>query len=168
MRSLYGSTVVAAVALGSAAVNPFVNATARLIGEQGQEVGRIRLQESPARGVLMTVEISGLRPGAYQVVIHQRGRCEGPAFESAGAPMGETTSSGDGGSAPTRPLRFEVPGEGRVEVERLARNVTLDENAPNSLTDADGSALVIYAQGTGAEGAEGERGTPVACAVVLR
>jgi Cu-Zn family superoxide dismutase len=60
-------------------------------------------------------------------------------------------------------MNLRVPGEGRLEVERLASRVTLASGSHNSLFDEDGSAILIYA------GAEGEGSDlAVLCGVVQR
>jgi Cu-Zn family superoxide dismutase len=169
MKHLTSATVfalacVAAFCGRTEAQDPAV-ASARLIDADGREVGVVRLLEAPTRGVLLRIEVSGLTAGLHAIHIHETGRCEPPTFQSAGERMhhrGESVTPRAGGRSSER-MSLRVPGEGRVEIERLAPRVTLASSALNSLFDDDGSAILIYA---GDEGAP--VGLAVACGVIER
>jgi Cu-Zn family superoxide dismutase len=139
-------------------------ANARLIDAEGRVVGLVRLHEAPSRGVLMRIEVSGLLAGMHAIQIHERGRCEPPVFASAGARLHDRAEGGEprAGRAAER-MNLRVPGEGRVEVERVAPRVTLASGSNSSLFDEDGSAILIYA---GAEGEGSDRA--VVCGVIQR
>lgn len=148
-------------------------ATARLVDSQGQEIGEVRLEETPFHGVLITVEVAELAPGTHALHIHETGRCEGPSFQSAGghyAPRGHAhgARTAEGKHAGDL-LNLHAPADGRVTVEQLADGVTLHPHAPHSLFDADGSAVVIHA---GADDYEsqpsGDAGSRMACGVIRR
>jgi Cu-Zn family superoxide dismutase len=115
-------------------------------------VGVVHLLEAPTRGVLMRIEVSGLVAGMHAIHFHETGRCEPPAFRSAGGRLhrgGEDDEPAPRASArAAERMSLRVPGEGRVEVERLAPRVTL-ASGHNSLFDEDGSAILIYAGGDG-------------------
>ena len=145
--------------------------TARIVDAEGRALGQLRLVETPFHGVLITGELEGLAPGPHAFHIHETGRCEAPSFQSAGghyAPRGhahgvlvaEGKHAGD-------LLNLHVPADGRVRVERLARDVTLRPHAPHGLLDHDGSAVVIHA---GADDYEsqpsGAAGSRVGCGVI--
>jgi Cu-Zn family superoxide dismutase len=153
---------VLAAALESEAQEVSV-ANARLINSEGRVVGVVRLVEAPTRGVLMRIEVSGLLAGMHAIQIHERGQCEPPVFASAGARLHERGEGEPRAGRAAERMSLRVPGEGRVEVERVASRVTLASGSHNSLFDEDGSAILIYA------GAEGEGSDlAVACGVVQR
>jgi len=127
-------------------------AVARLVDRQGQEVGVVQLQEVPGRGVMLRLEVNGLLQGSHGIQIHPVGRCD-DAFEGSGVRGARSANltTGDLGT-------LTVPRPGRIEIEKLARRVTLMEGAPNSLLDSDGSAVLIF----------GDDGAPAVCGVIQR
>jgi Cu-Zn family superoxide dismutase len=158
--------LISAVAAGACALvlavdsqaQDFQPAQARLMDVQGREVGLVRLHEAPSRGVLLRVEVAGLAPGLHAIHIHEAGRCEPPLFSSAGSR-----------AATGRELSLRVPGEGKVEVERLAARVTLASGLVNSLLDEDGSAILIYATlDEHAPVSVADPNPPVLCGVIRR
>ena len=62
---------------------PGSHATADLKDKDGQTVGKAVLRDT-AGGVLVRLEVKGLTPGLHAVHVHAVGKCEGPAFTSAG------------------------------------------------------------------------------------
>ena len=168
-------TLVAVPAAGQDAppVPTPLTAGAELAGPDGQIVGRATLEETPFGGVLITLSVEGLEPGSHGFHIHETGRCEAPDFTSAGghyAPRGNahglrTAWGHHGGDLPN----LHVAEDGTARTERLASGVTLRADAPHTLFDADGSAIVLHAgpddyvsQPSGAAGAR------VACGVIQR
>jgi Cu-Zn family superoxide dismutase len=135
--------LLAGVFAGGVGAQQLPMAVARLVDKQGQDVGLVKLHEVPAKGVMLRIEVTGLSQGPHQMQIHSVGRCES-VFE------GRAQSQGDLGN-------LVVPSPGRIELERVARRVTLADGSPNSLFDADGSAIVIYSDGV-----------PAVCGVIQR
>jgi Cu-Zn family superoxide dismutase len=148
-------------------------AFARLIDRQGQEVGLVQLHETARKGVMLRIEVSGLAPGAHALHIHSVGRCDAPSFESAGGHFNPANRA-HGLRAPDGPHAgdlpdLQVPGPGKIEAERMARQVTLADGVPSSLLDADGAAIVIHANADdGVSQPSGNSGEPVVCGVIRR
>lgn len=99
----------------------------------------------PSRsGIEVRVQAQGLRPGHYGVHLHAVGRCEAPAFASAGAhwnPTGRQHGSLNPqghhlGDLPN--LDVDVDGGGRLEFTIIGADM-------GALLDADGAAVVIDA-----------------------
>jgi superoxide dismutase, Cu-Zn family len=158
---------------GEAAAQQMLTATARLIDAQGREVGTVRLQETPIKGVLLRIEVSGLSAGDHAIHIHEVGRCDAPSFESAGGhfnPWGHAHGAASpNGMHAGDLLNLSVPGAGRIELERLARTVTLAEGLLNSLFDEDGSSIVIHAGPDDyVSQPSGNSGNAVVCGVIRR
>jgi Cu-Zn family superoxide dismutase len=137
----------------------------------GNSIGIASLRESKD-GVVITVNVKELPPGLHAVHLHAVGKCEGPAFTSAG-PHVNPMNKRHGLQNPAGPHAGDLPdmyvqknGVGRYEV--LADSVTLD-SAETSIFDADGTALIIHAtaddNSTDPAGNSGDR---IACGVLTK
>ena len=121
-------------------------ATADLKDKDGKSVGTASFRET-GDGVLVRVNVKGLSAGLHAVHIHAVGKCEGPAFTSAGGHFNPGQKkhgykSPDGAHAGDLPnMLIAKDGSGRFEA--LTDAVTL-RSGPNSVFDADGSALVVH------------------------
>ena len=160
------ATVILAAASIPAAAQ---SASAPLKNAQGQEVGSVNLTQTP-RGVLINVSVKGLSRGEHAFHVHAVGKCE-PPFTSAGGhfnPGGkkhgllavEGHHAGDMSN-------LHVPQSGDLVVEILNTDITLDKDKPNSVFDADGSAVVIHAGSDDYKGdPAGNAGARIACGVI--
>src|SRR5205823_2449600 len=147
-------------------------ARADIKNAEGKSVGTAFLRETKD-GVLMTVNVKGLPEGLHAIHFHSVGKCEGPAFTSAG-PHFNPENKKHGLKNPAGPhagdmqaLMVGADGTGRVEfVDTL---VSLAEPAPNSLFHPNGTAIVIHAapddQMTDPSGNSGAR---IACGVITK
>ncbi len=146
-------------------------ARAELKTAKGEPAGTAVLTETPA-GVLVHASLSGLPPGAHAFHIHDVGQCEPPDFKSAGAHFNPGGShhgfaNAEGAHAGDLPNIF-VPESGKVEVDVLARGVTLGTGA-NGLFDANGSSLVVHqAADDYKTDPAGNAGARIACGVIVR
>jgi Cu-Zn family superoxide dismutase len=146
-------------------------ARATLKDAQGQTVGEATLTETP-HGVLVHVNLTKSQTGVHAFHIHAVGKCEPPAFTSAGPHFNpgqkqhgvENPMGMHAGDLPN----VQVPSDGSLTFEFVAGDVTLKPGA-NSLLDADGSALVFHAKGddykTDPAGNAGDR---VICGIVTK
>lgn len=159
-----------AVLIAAPAVAADATATAALKDAQGRSVGTGTFTE--VGGVVkLKVTATGLTPGDHGIHVHEKGKCEGADFKSAGAhfnPHGKRhgTDNDQGTHAGDMP-NLEAGADGRAALQTVLHGVTLERGAAHSLLDADGSALVIHAgaddQKTDPSGNSGDR---VACGVV--
>jgi Cu-Zn family superoxide dismutase len=159
-----GFVVLSVVA---AAQQPSARAT--LQDPKGATVGEITLTQTPG-GVLMDATITGLPPGDHAIHLHAVGRCEAPAFTSAGGHYNPTGAE-HGFENPKGPHagdlpNIHVPRDGRLHVEYMLPGVKLEGGA-TALLDADGAAVVVHARPddyrTNPAGAAGDR---IACGVI--
>jgi Cu-Zn family superoxide dismutase len=152
-------------------------ATARLADRDGRLVGVVSLMQTP-QGVLATGTVSGLTPGRHGIHIHEVGRCDPPAFTSAGGHFNPTSRQhglrnpagphvGDLDNLSDRELGSNLlaSARGLTTFRTLAAGATL--GGEDGLLAGDGSAIVVHAGAddnvTDPAGASGDR---VACGVV--
>jgi superoxide dismutase, Cu-Zn family len=122
-------------------------ANAALQTADGKDAGTVTLTQTP-HGVLLSLMVKGAPAGEHAFHIHEVGKCEAP-FTSAGGHFNPDRKkhgvmAADGSHAGDMPNLF-VPASGDVKVEVLNAAVTLEKGKPNSLFDADGSAVIIHA-----------------------
>ncbi|MFA6267588.1 MAG: superoxide dismutase family protein [Pseudolabrys sp.] len=161
---------IAALICGAAALPASAQtASAPLKDPQGKEIGSANLTQTP-RGVLINLSVKGLPPGEHAFHVHAVGKCEAP-FTSAGGHFNPDHKkhglmAAEGAHAGDMP-NLHIPQSGDLTVEVLNAGITLEKDKPNSVYDADGSALIIHA-GTDDYKTDptGEAGGRIACGVI--
>ncbi len=146
------------------------SASATILDNGGIPIGKAKLVRSKKHGLRLTVEVRKLARGERGVHLHAVGRCEGPAFASAGAHLNpgnkqhglENSEGSHQGDLPNMLvnrkgrgiLSYDIP-DGRLK-------------GTGGVLDEDGLAIVIHAksddQRTDPSGNSGDR---VACGVFL-
>lgn len=168
MIKLLAAVATAALLIGSAALaqdRPKAT-TVILKNGAGEAVGGATLVEAP-RGVLLRVSGKGLTPGWHGLHFHEKGDCSKADFTSAGAHTHGAAKAVHGLLNPAANETGDLPnlfiganGTGMGEFYTSLTTVA-------ALRDADGSALVLHANGddhmTQPIGGAGAR---VACAVI--
>ncbi|WP_156840500.1 superoxide dismutase family protein [Novosphingobium aquimarinum] len=146
---------------------------ASVIDTSGEEIGMVRLQQTPA-GVLVTAHVMGLEKGEHGFHLHQKGMCDaaqkfttaGGHFNPGNDQHGLMVEGGPhGGDMPNQ----YADDSGMIMTQVLNTGVSLDKDAPNSIWDQDGTALVIHAKADDyMSQPSGDAGDRVACAVVAK
>jgi superoxide dismutase, Cu-Zn family len=166
IQLIFGVLMLVAAALLPAAAQ---TASAALKNADGKDVGTARLTQTPA-GVLIQLSVKGLPAGEHAFHIHAVGKCE-PPFTTAGGHFNPTGKkhgmmAAEGQHAGDMP-NLHIPASGELAVEVLNAAVTLEKGKPNSLFDADDSAMVIHAgKDDYKTDPTGEAGGRIACGVV--
>jgi Cu-Zn family superoxide dismutase len=170
MNKIVKQAACAALLIAASAVAALAqSASAPLKDAQGKEVGSANLTQTP-HGVLINVSVKGLPPGEHAFHVHAVGKCE-PPFTSAGGHFNPGAKkhgllAAEGYHAGDMP-NLHVPQSGDLSVEVLNTAITLDKGKPNSVFDADGSAIVIHAAGDDYKGdPAGNAGSRIACGVI--
>ena len=140
-----------------------------ITGADGTAMGSVTLAEDPA-GLTLNVSGTGLPPGAHGIHLHEKGVCEGPKFESAGAHwnpgMKQHGRDNPAGAHLGDLANLDVAAAGTASVSIPIDGAKMASGA-TMLADADGTALVIHAKAddykTDPSGASGDR---IACAVL--
>jgi Cu-Zn family superoxide dismutase len=126
------------------------------------------------KGVEITVDVTGLKPGAHGIHIHAVGKCEAPSFVTAGGHF-DPGPAGNMDPDMNHPFHMgDLPNlvadvKGHAVMTAITTRVTLGPG-PLSLLDEDGSAIIIHAnpdQGITGEAKSGLSGGPrIACGVI--
>jgi len=168
-RLLCSLTVLAAGCLVSLSAEA-QTAKASLKDAAGKDVGRVELLQTP-HGVLIKLSVMGIPAGDHAFHIHAVGKCE-PPFTSAGPHFNPDNKkhgmeAADGAHAGDMP-NLHIPPSGELIVEVANPMISLAKGQPNSVFDADGSAIVIHA---GADDYKsdpaGNAGDRIACGVIV-
>src|SRR6516225_1222372 len=85
------SLLILAPAIAVLADDAPKSAHANIVNAQGANVGSARIS-STANGVKIAVTVSELTPGEHGIHVHTVGKCEGPAFTTAGGHFNPTGS----------------------------------------------------------------------------
>jgi Cu-Zn family superoxide dismutase len=145
------------------------SAHADIINAQEQKIGTATILPSSS-GVRINVQVSQLPPGTHGIHIHTVGKCEGPAFTSAGGHF-NPLSKQHGKDNPQGPhagdlLNIEVAADGTGKTTLSDPNVTL-AGGPNSLFSEAGTALVIHEKADDYKtDPAGNSGARIACGVI--
>ena len=146
-------------------------ARADIKNAEGKSVGTASLRETKD-GVVITVNVKGLPQGLHAVHVHTVGKCDAPAFTSAGGHFNPQNKkhglkNPDGPHAGDLPDMF-VNKDGMGRYEALMESMTLGAGE-TSVFDADGSAIVVHATAddnvTDPAGNSGDR---IACGVIIK
>jgi Cu-Zn family superoxide dismutase len=166
---------VAALLLGCCASvstpDTVATAAAELRNVNGQPVGTATLTQV-GDVVRIVLEVQGLPPGTKGVHIHEVGSCEAPTFTSAGGhfnPLGKQHGLLNQQGPHAGDLANIVIGpDGKGRLETSASLVTLGAG-PNSILDANGSALIIHAAPDDFRtDPTGNSGARIACGVISK
>jgi superoxide dismutase, Cu-Zn family len=121
-------------------------ATAALRTAAGEARGQATVTQA-GDGISVRVEAMNMAPGTYAAHIHTTGRCDPPAFESAGGHW-NPTSQQHGRENPQGPHKGDLPnltiaagGRGVVEFTIPGASVT---GGSTAMLDSDGAAMMIH------------------------
>ena len=144
-------------------------AKASLKTADGKDAGSVTLTQTP-HGVLLSLAVKGIPAGEHAFHVHEAGKCEAPFTTADGHFNPDKKKHGmmaaDGAHAGDMP-NLHVPASGELMVEVMNAAITLEKGKPNSLLDADGSAVIIHAgKDDYKSDPTGEAGGRIACGVV--
>jgi Cu-Zn family superoxide dismutase len=144
-------------------------ATAQLRDAGGRTVASASASEV-GDGLRVRIEANGLAPGIYGAHVHAVGRCDAPAFESAG-PHWNPSNRQHGRDNPGGQHAGDLPNllvgtDGRGSFEYTVPGAGLRQGA-RRLSDGDGAAIVLHARPDDYRtDPSGNSGTRIACGVL--
>lgn len=144
---------------------------AQVMTADGQSAGTVTFTQV-ANGVVVNANLQNLPEGAHGFHIHETGACE-PDFQAAGGHYNPAGSE-HGFDSPEGPHVGDLPNihvsaDGTAMVDHFTSQLTLaaedDNQAPYTLADADGSAIMVHAQADDYQAAT-SAGDRIACGVI--
>jgi Cu-Zn family superoxide dismutase len=149
------------------------SAHADIVDGTGAKVGTANLK-AVKDGVQISVNVTGLAAGDHGIHVHTAGKCEGPAFTTAGGHFNPTSAHhGMNNTADPHPHLGDLPNlkvdaSGKGSATMVAKGVILGEGA-NSLFHDGGTALVIHAKADDLmSDPSGNSGDRIACGVISK
>lgn len=144
-------------------------ASAELRKADGSASARASAEQTGA-GVTVRIEAAGLPAGTYGAHVHMVGRCDGPAFESAGAHWNPMAMQ-HGSENPQGPHLGDLPnltvaadGSGSVSFEIPQAQLRGGESP---MLDPDGAAVIVHASPDDYRtDPSGNSGARIACGVL--
>ena len=138
-------------------------------GADGKALGSVSVSED-ANGATMTVNASGMPAGMHGIHLHEKGLCDGPKFESAGAHWNPGAKQHGRDNPQGAHLgdfaNLEVAGAGTATASFTVAGAMMASGA-NMLADADGTAIVVHAKADDYKtDPAGDSGDRIACAVI--
>lgn len=139
------------------------------IGGDGALLGSVMVSEDPG-GLVLNVNGVAMPAGVHGIHLHEKGLCEGPRFETAGAhwnPTGKQHGRDNPAGAHAGDLaNLTVAADGSAMASIPVAGATM-ATGPMMLADADGTALVVHAQPDDyTTDPSGDSGDRIACAVI--
>lgn len=173
LSSLAVTTAAAGCASAPSPLNRVAAAYATISNPAGEQRGTAELWQDMDKIVHVSVQITGLPPGAHGIHFHAVGQCDGSGstpFATAGAhfnPLGrqhglDNPAGPHAGDAPNLTVNADGTGHATFTTDRIS----LTEGS-TSLFDSDGSAIVIHAAADDQMSQPaGNAGARIACGVV--
>jgi Cu-Zn family superoxide dismutase len=142
-----------------------VPASFNFAGADGQPLGSVTLSEDPA-GLMINIAATGMPQGVHGLHLHEKGLCEGPTFESAGAHW-NPQSKQHGKDNPMGAHMGDLPNLTIAADGTATTSIPATGTTMAALADADGTSIVVHAKADDYKtDPSGDSGDRIACAVL--
>ncbi len=144
-------------------------ARASLINAQGQDSGTVTIIGTPGR-LAMRIGAKGVPAGAHGIHLHQVGKCDAPAFDSAG-PHWNPAGRKHGLENSNGPHAGDFPNVEADSAGNILTSIPLEPleltGGSQALLDADGASVVIHAKADdNMSDPSGNSGPRILCGIV--
>jgi superoxide dismutase, Cu-Zn family len=172
-QKIFAATAALALAcagLMAGADKPRKAASAQLVDAKGKAVGTAKLKEVKG-GVELSAKFTALPAGPHAIHVHDQGKCEGPAFTSAGGHFNPDKKqhglhNPQGHHAGDMP-NVTIAANGKGTFTAVIKGVTLAGTGANSLFHAGGTSVMVHEKADDMKSdPAGNAGARIACGVV--
>jgi superoxide dismutase, Cu-Zn family len=139
----------------------------------GEDAGTATLTQKKKDQVEVKVNLKNLPAGLHGIHIHQHALCDAPDFKTAGGHFNPTNKkhgfeNSEGHHLGDFSRNLQIDMSHQVSDEFTLKGVSLDPNAPDSLTANGGTALVIHENRDDMHtDPSGDSGNRIACGVIV-
>lgn len=137
----------------------------------GAQAGTAKLVQK-GHNVQVKLDITNLPGGIHGIHIHAKAACDAPDFKSSGGHFNPTDKqhgfeNPKGHHLGDFPQNLEIGPDHHLRITETLKDVSLDPNAPNSLTANGGTSIIIHdKQDDQKTDPSGNAGNRIACGVI--
>jgi Cu-Zn family superoxide dismutase len=165
--------VAGVVTIGAMAAQAQAPVKVTMKTSDGKDAGTVTLKQGK-NGVKVTAKLKNLPIGDHAIHVHAVAKCDPPDFKTAGPhlnPAGKKhgLKNPEGPHAGDFPKNLTVGPDGTVDSTFVAKGISLDPAAPNSVFANGGTSIVVHEKADDMmTDPSGNSGNRIACGVVTR